>query len=60
MICMRGRKIEKSEEIDGMCGANHDSEIGCSDRKDGLGIRLRDVELSSLLNVEKELSWNWG
>jgi hypothetical protein len=57
---MRDRKIEKSEENDGMSGANHDSEIGCSDRQDGLGIRLRDVELSSLLNVENQLSSNWG
>jgi hypothetical protein len=60
MNCMHGRKGAKWEEIDGMYGANHDSEIGCRDRKKGHGIRGRDVELSSLMNVAKLLKLKLG
>jgi hypothetical protein len=35
MSYMRRAKVEKSEEIEGMCGANHDSEIERRDRKNG-------------------------
>jgi hypothetical protein len=60
MNCMRGRKGAKWEEIDGICGAIHYSEIGCRDRKEGHGIRGRDVALSSLMNVAKPLKLKLG
>jgi hypothetical protein len=57
---MQRREVENCHGISGLCGWNDDLVIGWRARKESYGIGFPDAELSSGMDVGKELKVKLG